>query len=83
MPKIWTKTDMPVPSNMAEYLNQVQGVRNAAGVPWGTPEIPANMDNLTYQTANDLERILLAVRGTVERIPKSWIYSGEFRAGGF
>ncbi len=83
MPKQYTKHDIPTPPDMAEYLARVAAVRGVfPGLP-GLPALPPNMDGLTFQEANDIERILERVGQAVDNIRESRIFSGEIFAGGF
>lgn len=82
MPRTWTKEDIPSPQDMAEYLGQVQAVRDALPTLPGTPSLPPDMNKLTYQTANDIETVLLNVDQMIVNLKSSWVYSGEFAAGG-
>lgn len=81
-PKIWTKKDMPSPSEMEEYLARIRAVKGSfPGL--GFPEIPEDMDHLTAETANDIERVLLMAHNTIGALEKSRVYSGELQSGGF
>lgn len=59
--KEWTDSDIPTPTQMQEYLTNVDAIKKAVAVLKTTPETPGNMRFLTYQTANDIERILFDV----------------------
>lgn len=82
-PKIWTKQDIPTPAEMEEYLDRIRAVKSAFSGISGMPEVPADMDHLTFEEANDMERTLLMVRRTMGTLAKSRVYSGELQAGGF
>lgn len=84
-PKIWTKHDIPAQeeTELAAILARVRAVRDALPLPFGTPQLPPDMDGLTFEGANDIERILLAANETIDRMKQSRVYSGEFQAGGF
>ena len=83
MPKQYTKHDIPTPPDMAEYLARVAAVWEVfPGLP-GLPALPTDMDALTFQEANDLERILERVGAAAENIGKSRVYAGEIYSGGF
>ena len=80
--RVWTIRDIPTPADAAEYLARIQAVRNAfPGLP-SLPDVPPDMDHLTYQEANDIERILSMVDGAISRISVDRIYAGEFTSGG-
>lgn len=82
-PKTWDKSDMPTPEDMKTYLSRIRAVRSAFSAVSGFPEVPENMSHLTVEKANDIERVLLRVHETIERLEKSRVYSGELQAGGF
>ena len=77
-PKIdWTVSDIPTESQMETYLDNVRALRNALTVPDSVPQVPSDMDNLTYQEANDIERIILAVDALITNMMDAWFYSNE------
>ena len=81
-PKIdWTASDIPKESDMRTYLSDVDTLRNALTVLPGTPEVPEDMERLTYKEANDIERILLAVDGLITKMINSYFYSNEIVCG--
>ena len=81
-PKLWTMRDIPRLPEMEKYLGRVQAAREAFRNVDGFPELPLDMDRLTFEEANDIERVLLLVHETMERLEKSRVYSGEFLTGG-
>ena len=81
-PKLYTIRDIPGPGDMADYLGRVRAIRAALPALPDTPQPPPDMNHLAYGAANDIERILIQVCRAVNSIAKSWIYSGEFEAGG-
>ena len=81
-PKIWTKQDIPTPPEMTEYLGRVRAAREAFPGVSQFPPLPANMNHLTYEADNDLERTLLLVNETIQHLQESRDYSGELQAGG-
>lgn len=46
-------------------------------------EIPQSLDSLTYQKANDAEKVLYDFCGVFLRIGDSWVYCGDAFASGF
>lgn len=81
-PKIdWTVSDIPTESQMETYLDNVRALRNALTVPDSVPQVPSDMDNLTYQEANDIERIILAVDALITNMMDAWFYSNEVFCG--
>lgn len=58
----WTMWDIPTASDMQRYLDNVKAIRDFSG---STILLPNTLDNLTYETANDIEKILLAASTTI------------------
>ena len=54
----WYDNDAPTALQMARYLSNVSALRSAIALPEGTPVVPRTIADLTYRTANDIERIL-------------------------
>nr|DAW41343.1 MAG TPA: hypothetical protein [Caudoviricetes sp.] len=77
----WQVTDIPTPESMTAYLADVATLRAALTVAAGTPEVPEDMERLTWQEANDIEQILVDVDELLTRMAAAWFYSGELYAG--
>lgn len=82
-PKIYSIHDIPRPTDMADYLDRVRAVRDRLAAMPGTPDLPPDMNHLTFQAANDIELALLGAERAVNAMEKSWLYSGELQSGGF
>lgn len=81
-PKIdWTVSDIPTESQMETYLDNVRALRNAFTVPDSVPQVPADMDSLTYQEANDIEIILDIVEQLINNMAAAWFFSGDVYSG--
>ena len=81
-PKIdWTDSDIPKESDMQTYLEDVEILRSALTVIPETPEVPEDMEGLTYEEANDIERILLVVDDLITKMINSYFYSNEIFSG--
>lgn len=81
-PKIdWLESDIPTYSDMEIYLNNVEIIRGTLTVPTATPEVPEDMETLTYEEANDIERILLAVDALITNMINAYFYSNEIVCG--
>lgn len=81
-PKIdWTDSDIPKESDMQTYLEDVEILRSALTVLPETPEVPEDMEGLTYEEANDIERILLVVDDLITKMINSYFYSNEIFSG--
>lgn len=86
----WTAADIQSPADMERYLGNVAKLKTA--LPYETPELPAGMDNLTWEGANNIEKALAGLNSAIsalqaERRTKisntaaAWTYSGEIYAG--
>ena len=81
-PKIdWIESDIPTESSMVRYLDDVETIRNTLTVLPDTPEVPEDMAGLTYEEANDIERILLAVDALITNMINAYFYSNEINCG--
>lgn len=77
----WTGSDIPTAGQMAAYLRDVAALRGAIAVMASTPPTPDNANNLTWQEANDIEKILVDVDELLTHMAAAWFYSGELYAG--
>lgn len=80
-PYTWYIQDIPTESTMQAYLTNVQALRSAFTVPDSVPQVPADMEGLTYQEANDIERIILAIDALITNMMDAWFYSNEVYSG--
>lgn len=76
----------------ARYLLDLLTLRSLMPVPAGTPNVPADMVDLTRQEANDIERMLdmldkeitrytAEVEQWIRNTAASWLYTGELYSG--
>lgn len=77
----WQVADIPTQESMTAYLADVATLRAALTVAADTPEVPEDMERLTWQEANDIEKILVDVDELLTRMAAAWFYSGELYAG--
>lgn len=77
----WQVTDIPTQESMTAYLADVAALRAALTVAAGTPEVPEDMERLTWQEANNIEQILVDVDELLTRMAAAWFYSGDLYAG--
>lgn len=82
-PKTWARSEIPTPEDISAWLGQVQAVRDMFPALPDMPELPPDMNKLTYQAANAIELVLLKARQAVSSMEKSWFDTGEIDAGGF
>ena len=77
----WQVANIPTPESMTAYLADVAALRAALTVAADTPEVPEDMERLTWQEANDIEQILVDVDELLTRMAAAWFYSGDLYAG--
>lgn len=81
-PKVdWMETDSPAVSDMRLYLSNLAVLRSQFAVMRSTPQIPADMERLTYTEANNIEKILEDIEFLLANTAKGWFYSGDVFSG--
>ena len=76
----WTVSDIPTQESMTSYLADVAALRGAIAVMASTPPTPDSASWLTWQEANDIEKILMDVDELLTRMAAAWFYSGDLYA---
>lgn len=79
--KGWSTNDVPTVSPMKRYLNDVAALRAVLAVMPTTPEVPLDMDGLTYTDANNIEQILTDIDRLITNMTFAWMYSGDLYSG--
>ena len=79
--KDWLTSDTPTASQMESYRQNIVTLRGQIAVMESTPEAPASMAGLNYVKANNIEQILLDLDALIDKLIKSWYFSGELYAG--
>lgn len=84
----WSYSDIPTPTQMNRYLNNLVLLQSAFVIP---EELPSSMSNLNYEGANQIERLILAVHDALgvemDRIERDILSaslsykSGEYYSG--
>lgn len=77
----WSMEDIPWQADMDRYLADLRTLRNALRVPSTTPDAPESMAGLTWEKANDIERILADLEMLLNKMAVAWSYCGEIYAG--
>lgn len=72
----WAMHDIPTETQMAAYLSDLATIRAAYAALPNTPVVPGSMEHLTYDAANDMERILQDVDMLLTNAAAVWRYSG-------
>ena len=74
----WGVWDTPTQSDMERYLSNVVAIRNAYTGDRVLPELPDSMIGLTYEGANNIERVLAIAYAPDDTVIRSGdIYCGE------
>lgn len=77
----WKQSDYFLPSNMEMYLGYLGVLREVLALPEGTPEVPPTMQKFTYQSANDIEKILEIIDRMLTNSLTFLVYSGDVQSG--
>lgn len=72
----WTESDIPTASQMDKYLENARKIRSAIKVMESTPNVPKTMAFLTFQKANDIEKILLDVESLINSMRRVYMRAG-------
>ena len=72
----WAMSDIPTQEQMNGYLADLSTLRSALSVRSATPSVPPDMEGLTWQEANDIEKILLDVDETLTLMAGSFLRCG-------
>lgn len=80
-PKInWTYTDAPTQAQVQALLADLRTIKQTLAV--SNAPVPQNMNNMTVDMANNIEKILQDTYDALDYIAQSFFYSGELYAGG-
>jgi len=74
----WTITDTPSASDMERYLLDLNALKTAF---YGTTPLPDSMNGLTYEDANNIERLLLEIERNISNMIPAFRHSGTFCSG--
>lgn len=73
----WSDRSIPTEADTNRYLGNIRKLRTICQGLTNTPATPENMNRMTYQTANNIEKILL----DLETVINSWTRCGELYCG--
>lgn len=79
--KDWAKSDFFNPSDGVRYLNNLRKLVGSYVVMDSTPEVPQTMESLTYEDANNIEKILVDIETLIYGMEQLFIYSGVANSG--
>lgn len=74
----WTERDNITASDRAAYLADLNALKDAF---YGTIELPEAWENLTFEDANNAEKLLLEIEWNIYCMLAGFIYSGEYACG--
>jgi len=74
----WNMSDFPTKSELARIKNNVISLRDAFSA---IASIPENMEKMTYQKANQIEKAIYDLNLSLYGMISSFWYSGEVNAG--
>lgn len=78
---VWEISEYVTKSDSERYLGNVAIIKSCFATPSDMPEVPTDLDKLTFQEANDIEQIILMVDTIITQISKAWLYSGDVFSG--
>ena len=80
-PYLWYESDVPTTEQMTVYLLNISVIRSILAVTLATPKVPADMDGLTYEEANNIEKILEDINFLLNSSAQAWYYSEDVFSG--
>ena len=77
----WSLEDFPTVAEMRRYLDNIRFLRSRLPMDSTVPPVPDDMNRLTHEEANNLEKILLSIDDVITKISQAWLYSGDIYSG--
>lgn len=71
----------PFPDIVQKYLDVLKEMRSCFSMPASTPAVPRSFENMSYTTANDIEKILYDVDTLLTGAEQSRFCSGDVYSG--
>lgn len=78
----WREEDIPTILQMEQYLSNVSALRQTIALFQSTPQTPDTMKFFTHTKANDIEKILVDIETTINRMISTFVPCGEALCGG-
>ena len=73
----WALTDIPTQAQMSDYIQTVAALKAV----WNAAQtIPASMEQINYQDANNIEKLLVEVDDQIRRVTAAFVRSGAWNA---
>lgn len=70
---LWYEDDFPTQTIMEQYIANVEALRSILPLPSGTPQTPDDMECLTYQEANAIEKILYTLESVLIAMEEAFL----------
>ena len=80
-PYTWYESDTPTQAKMTQYLANVEALKGALTLADNAPELPPDMDGLTTQEANNIEKILEIINEYLVSLQKIFLRCGHAICG--
>lgn len=77
----WGYSDLPSATDITRYFGNVEALRSVRPLYPTTPTTPTVEQRMTYEMANDLEKILFDIDDMTTKIASQQRYAGEIFAG--
>lgn len=78
LPGDFSANTWPTASQMRRYLENITAIRSTFFIPI---QLPTSMDKLTWESANNIEKVLQSANAAIGGILQTYKYSGEIYAG--
>lgn len=73
----WAEEDCPTPDQMDAYLGEIARIRAVLAMPKDTPGVPSDIETLTVEKANDIERILQVLEQVISAMSAVFLRSAQ------
>lgn len=77
----WTMTDKRTESEMERIRKNVKALKDVYYSASGTPAVPSTLNPITWQKANNIEKILYHIDLLIQGMKQVFVYSGVAGAG--
>ena len=77
----WLMSDFPSETEMRRYLSNIQELINAFYLKLDSPSLPNDMNLLTIEEANAIEKILYDLKKLIENMVSEFKFCNEFFSG--
>lgn len=77
----WTAADIPTAADLSTLLSHVRTARGAFAVMPSTPPVPGDSGGLSYEEANNIEKILLDIDQLITNMLAARYFCGDLYSG--